>query len=158
MSEETPYEEVAGIKLVPIEHILEVLEPFIVVDPMDKNLDQIALRAGRAFSVAQRFYLNEARGLEKLMTKKNQVDLLRRRYYLGQATPEMYRKEPLAHPVLKTEVELWLKADPIYIEICEFVEEQKRKIKMIEQIFERIKQMGYEVKTACDWRRYLDGN
>lgn len=158
MSEETPYEEIAGIKVIPVEHILEVMEPYIVVDPMDKNLDQIALRAGRAFSTAQKFYLNEARALEKLMSKKNQVELLRRRYYLGQGNPEMYRKEPLPHAVLKTEVDMWLKADDVYINICELVDEQKRKIKIIEQIFDRIKSMGFEVRTACDWRKYLDGN
>lgn len=158
MNQETPYEEIAGIRVIPIEHILEVMEPYIVVDPMDKNLDQVSLRAGRAFSVAQKFYLNEARALEKLMSKKYQVELLRRRYYLGQANPEMYRKEPLQHVVIKTEVDMWLKADSVYINICELVDEQKRKVKMIEQYFDRIKQMGYEVKTACDWRKYLDGN
>lgn len=158
MTNETPFVEIAGVKVVPIEHILETMEPYINIDPMDKNLDQIALRAGRAFSVAYKFYLNESRALEQLMNQRSKVDLYRRRYYLGQANPDIYKKEPLGHVVIKTDIELWMKADPIFMEISGLVEEQKRKIKMIEQIFDRIKSMGYEVKTACDWRRYMDGN
>lgn len=156
-NEEIPLQEIAGIKVIPIEYIMEVMDRYFAIDPYDKNLDQISLRCGRAFSQAQKFYLNEGRGLEKFTAKRNQVEVQRRLYYLGQLPAAFYQKEPLPRPVLKTDVELYLKADSVLQEISALVEEQKRKVKYLESCFDRIRSMGYEVKNAIDWRKYLDG-
>ncbi|AIX13107.1 putative repair and recombination protein UvsY [Erwinia phage phiEa2809] len=156
-NEEIPLQEIAGIKVIPIEYIMEVMDRYFAIDPYDKNLDQISLRCGRAFSQAQKFYLNEGRGLEKFTAKRNQVEVQRRLYYLGQLPAAFYQKEPLPRPVLKTDVELYLKADSVLQEISALVEEQKRKVKYLESCFDRIRSMGYEVKNAIEWRKYMDG-
>jgi len=155
---EIPYDEVAGVKVIPIEYLMNKMEEYLVVNPTDQNFDQISLRCGRAWALGQKFYLNEGRGLEKLMAKRNQVEIQRRLYYLGQLPQAYYTKEPLQRPVLKTDVDMYLKADTILLEINSYVEEQKRKVKYLESSFERIRSMNYDVKNAIDWRKYLDGN
>lgn len=152
------YETVADIKVMSVEYIMSVMDPYLIIDPMDRNLDQISLRSGRAFGQCQRLYIHEARALEKFLGKKAELELGLRRYYSGQANPEMYKRRPLSVSILKTDLEMWVKADKAYIQISEYIDEQKRKVKMLEQYFDRIKSIGYEIKSAIEWRKYLDGN
>lgn len=146
------------LKTDSLEHIMEKMDEYLVIDPMDKNLDQISLRSGRAFSIAQNFYRRETRNLEILLREEAKLKLSLRDYYLGEANPSVYVDRPLKARVLKTDVEMYIKVDELFIEMNSLVEEQRRKIKYIEQCFERIRSMGYEVRNAIDWRKYRDGN
>lgn len=146
------------MKSVSLENIIEEMDKYLVIDPMDKNLDQISLRTGRAFSKAQDFYIPATRNLALLQRKKHSLELHLREYYLGEANPQSYEKRPLARRVLKTDVDMYIKADDLYQEINELLEEQKRIIKYLEQCFDRIRSMSYDIRNAIDWRKYRDGN
>lgn len=150
--------ELSSQKSETMERIMEIMGEFLNIDPMSRELDQFSLRSGRAFMVAQTYYIQESRFLENLLTKKTKLDLHLRRYYLGEATPQMYQQKPLqGGRVLKTDLDMWVKADDLWLELSAVIEEQKRKIKFIESCFDRIRQMGYEVKNAIEWRKYMDG-
>lgn len=139
------------------EDILAQMEEFLVIDPMSRDLDQISLRTGRAYMKAQTHYIREARYLEYLMSQQRVLDLHLRRYYAGELPQDAYAKRPLRVRVLKTEVDSWLKADELFIEMSALYNEQKLKVKMIEGLMDRITRMGYEVKNAIEWRKYMDG-
>lgn len=139
------------------EDIMADLEPLITVDPQDINLDQISLKIGRSFMHVQRHYLREGRYLEFLSGKSRQIDMYLRRYFAGELPADVYIKKPLKVKPLKSEIDMWVKADDDYIELSALLQEQKAKVKFIESCFDRLNKLGYEVKTAADWRRYLDG-
>lgn len=156
---EIPYEDLFdGIKTIPLDYIMDTMEKSMDIDPSSRNLDTTSLITSRLFMEAQRFYIHEVRVLEKVVAKKNKTDLYLRRYYAGELPSQVYQARPLPVKPLKSEIDIWIKADDNYIEMTTLLEEQKRKVKFIESCFERIKSRGYEIKTAIDWRRYLDGN
>lgn len=156
---EIPYEELFdGIKTIPLDYIMDTMEKSMDIDPSSRNLDTTSLITSRLFMEAQRFYIHEVRVLEKVVAKKNKTDLYLRRYYAGELPSQVYQARPLPVKPLKSEIDIWIKADDNYIEMTTLLEEQKRKVKFIESCFERIKSRGYEIKTAIDWRRYMDGN
>lgn len=139
------------------EDIMAELEPLIVVDPDEINLDQISLKIGRTFMTVNRHYLREGRYLEHLNNKYRQIDLYLKRYYAMELPPHVYTERPLKVRPLKSEIDMWVRADDMYIEMSELLQEQKAKVKFIESCLERLNKLGYEVKTAADWRRYMDG-
>lgn len=156
---ETPLEELFdGVMTIPLEHIMTSLEEALDIDPNSRNLDTSSLMSSRLFMLAQRFYIHEARVLEKVMAKKNKTDLFLRRYYAGELPAQFYQERPLHVKPLKSEIDVWLKADDNYIEMNSCLDEQKRKVKFIESCLDRIKSRHFEIKTAIDWRRYMDGN
>lgn len=156
---ETPYDVLFdNVKTVPLEHIMDVLEDMLDIDPASKNLDQTSLTISRIFMVAQRFYIHECRVLEKLLAKKNKTDLYIRRYYAGELPAQVYQDRPLNIKPLKSDIDIWIKADDNFIEMNTYVDEQKRKVKFIESCFDRIKSRNFDIKNAIDWRKYLDGN
>lgn len=152
MSEEVQYETMS------IEDIMDEIEPLLAVEPNDPNLDQISMRTGRSFMVVQRHYIREGRYLEYLYGKQKQIELWLRRYYGGDLPPQSYETRPLKSKPLKTEIDAWMKADEMYTSTSMMVFEQRAKVKFIESCLERLNKMGYEVKAAIDWRRYMDGN
>lgn len=152
MSEEVQYETMS------IEDIMDEIEPLLAVEPNDPNLDQISMRTGRSFMIVQRHYIREGRYLEYLYGKQKQIELWLRRYYGGDLPPQSYETRPLKSKPLKTEIDVWMKADEMYTSTSMMVFEQRAKVKFIESCLERLNKMGYEVKAAIDWRRYMDGN
>lgn len=140
-----------------IENIMDEMDPLVTVDPQEMNLDQISLKIGRSFMVAQRHYVREGRYLEHIIHQQNRMDMYLRRYYAGELPPHVYKEKPLKVKALKSELDMWVKADDMYIELVTLLQEQKSKIKFIESCFDRLKKLGYEVKNAIEWRKYLDG-
>ena len=45
----------------------------------------------------------------------------------------------------------------MYIEMSGLLQEQRAKVKFIESCLDRLNKLGYEVKNAIDWRKYMDG-
>lgn len=139
------------------EDIMAELEPLITVDPDDRNLDQISLKVGRSWMVVQRHYIREGRYLEYLMGRFRQIELFLRRFYSGELPPNVYVDRPLKVRPLKTDLDMWIKADKDYIELSVLIQEQKAKVKFIEGCLDRLNKVNYEVKNAIDWRKYMDG-
>lgn len=139
------------------EAIMDELEPLVTVNPEDLNLDQISLKIGRSWMAVQRHYLREGRYLEFLNGKYRQIDLYLRRYYAGELPPNVYSERPLKVRPLKSEIDTWIKADNDYVELSVLLQEQKAKVKFIESCLDRLNKLGYEVKNAIDWRKYMDG-
>lgn len=145
------------IETMSTEDIMDELEPLIAVNPEDLNLDQISLKIGRSWMVVYRHYVREGRYLEFLTGKYRQIDLYLRRYYAGELAPSVYESRPLKVRPLKSEIEVWIKADKDYIELSVLLQEQKAKVKFVESCLDRLNKLGYEVKNAIDWRKYMDG-
>ncbi|WPJ72031.1 hypothetical protein DEEACLCL_00006 [Salmonella phage CRW-SP2] len=146
------------LETMSIEDIMADIEPLISVDPNDMNLDQISMRTGRSFMIVQRHYIREGKYLEYLYGKQKEIELWLKRYYGSDLPPHAYEKRPLKTKPLKTEIDTWMKADDMYVEMSMLVYEQKAKVKFIESCLERLNKMGYEIRAAIDWRKYLDGN
>lgn len=153
MSESKP-----NFETMSLEDIMDAIEPLLNIDPEDRNLDQISLRVGRSFMAIQRHYMREGRYLEYLIGRHKQVDVYLRRYYSGELPPAAYREKPLNNKPLKSELSVWVQADDMYIELSALLQEQRAKVKFIENCNERLSKHSYEVRNAIEWRKYLDGN
>lgn len=141
-----------------IEDIMAEIEPLLSVDPDDRNLDQISMRSGRSYMAIYKHYIREGRYLEFLMSKQKTMEVYLRRYYGNELPPQSYVERPLkSKPPLKSDMDMWVKADDMWIEMSMMLHDQKAKVKFIEGALGRINTMGYEVKNAIEWRKYMDG-
>lgn len=120
------------------------------------NLDAEALRQTSLFFEVQRLYIDEGRCLRWLIQKHTKMSLFRKQYYLGQLSPEVYKNEPLNPRPLKTEVDTYLKADDILMELNGLVQEAEARVKLCEQSLYRVKDRGFDIKNAIEWRRAVE--
>lgn len=120
------------------------------------NLDAEAIRQTSLFFEVQKFYIDEGRALRWLMAKQAKMLIYRRQYYLGQLPPSVYAAEPLNPRPLKTEVDVYMRADDVMQELGEMVKESEARVKLCEQSLDRVKQRGYDLKSAIDWRKAVE--
>lgn len=137
-----------------IDELQDKLKELMKMDSV--NLDAEALRQTSLFFEIQRYYIDEGRCLRWLMVQQTKMQLHRRQYYLGQLSPAVYAAEPLNPRPLKTEVDLYLKADDILLELGEMVKEAEARVKLVEQTLSRVKDRGWDIKAAIEWRRAVE--
>ncbi|QZI90474.1 hypothetical protein MYOV003v1_p0150 [Vibrio phage 207E48.1] len=139
----------------PLDELQDIMEELFKLDSI--NLDKEALRQDRVFFEVQRYYIQEGRALRFLVQKLETVKLYRRKYYLRQLPSKVYEEEPLNPFPLKTEVDQYLKADPLLWEMRAITEEQEAKVKFLEDSLNRSRSRSFDIKNAIQWRCMLEG-
>lgn len=137
-----------------METLQEKLKDLMKMDSV--NLDAEALRQTNLFFEVQRFYIDEGRCLRWLMAKQAKMQLHRKQYYLGQLPAAIYAAEPLNPRPLKTEVDVYMKADDILQEFGEMVKESEARVKLAEQTLNRVRERGFDIKNAIEWRKAVE--
>lgn len=136
------------------EAILAELEQLFTMDTV--NLDKEALRQTTIFYKVQNMIMTEGQRLRWLIGKYEQLKLYRRKYYLGILPSAVYQAEPLKVKPLKTEVDLYMKADPMMQEIKAAMDDQDAKMKLLEDSLKRVKDRGFDIKNAIQWRSLME--
>ena len=85
------------------------------------------------------------------------MTLARTNYYMGKATDEEYKAEPLQHKVLKQDVQTWLAADDQYNETKSVLNDQVIKITMIETFMKELSQRSFNIKNAIEYQKFKQG-
>lgn len=104
-----------------------------------------------------RIYMDELSSLRRATAAFHDIKKKRSEYYLGRASDEAYRKEPLNIKVIKTELDLYLNADPMYIEASDLFDSQKSKVVMLEKFIASLKDRAYSLRTALDFKKFTSG-
>lgn len=122
------------------------------------NIDSASLSIPTLVSKYQQAIYEESMILKFMITEKDKVKRDRWNYYLGKADPEVYKKEPFDHKILRSDVDIFLNADELYSVATAKVKEQELKINLIESFSKTLMNFSYSVTNAIKWKKFLSGD
>lgn len=138
-----------------LEEIISVVDPLLSIN--DDNLAHESTRQVKIFTTIQRLYMWNTRELEKRIQEVERVKNFRYRFYAGKLPSDHYKKEPLREAILKSDIDQYLKIDPVLVEAKERCSEQERIVKFIEDAKKMLGDRGYLLRTALDFQRMTLG-
>ena len=81
----------------------------------------------------------------------------RSEFYLGTASPEKYREEPLDRKILKTDVKTWVDTDDEIMEIQKRIDEQEEIVSFLGDLVDLIRFRNNSIKTRLDIMKWYKG-
>ena len=125
---------------------------------VDNNkLDTESLKIPLLHSKYYNMFLAELRILKGVESEYRRMKLERHKYYLGQASDEVYKEEPLQLKVLRQDLELYLDADPKLSDLKNKYEVQKMKTEMLEAFIKTLNTRNFLIKNALEFLRFKNG-
>ncbi len=79
-------------------------------------------------------------------------------YYLGKADPDVYRESPLSIKVIRSDVDIFIKADDDIIKLKTKLEGEKLVVKSLEEILKSISNRNWVIKSIVDWEKFQAGS
>ena len=78
-------------------------------------------------------------------------------YYSGKSDPKVYQEKPFDLKVLKTDLHVYLESDEDIIRAEHKIAYLETTIKYIEGMLQNIKNRGWDIKNAIEWRKFEAG-
>lgn len=78
-------------------------------------------------------------------------------YYTGKASPEVYKEKPFPLKIMKTDIHLYLDSDDELITLILELETIKNEISFLEDSLKSVSQRTYLIKSAIDYKKFLNG-
>ena len=101
---------------------------------------------------------DERKTLRFLEAQYDIIKLSRWKYYSGKANPDEYEKEPFDLKVLRHDMDMFLSADKMIIDIKNKIEEQKEKVELIDTTAKNIINASFNISNAIKWKKFLSGD
>jgi len=125
------------------------------------QLDVVALRIPQMHAKYAKILSNERLLLRKYETEFKELKLEKHLFYTDGPTKEQHDKGwelPAKGRILKSDVGSWLDADKDLINITLKIGMQNEKVETVKSIMEIISRLGFQVKSAVDWARFMNGS
>ena len=121
------------------------------------DLDRESLKIPILHAKYYRIFMEEIKILKGLEREFRVLKLEKIQYYTGKADEEVYKAAPLDLKVLKTEVDLYLDADPDLSQKRMNLEFQQAKVNMLESFIKNLSFRNNTIKNAIDFIRFKNG-
>lgn len=138
-----------------IEDIMEETEDALQID--ETRLDKESLETPKIYGRLLRLRTQEAYTLMKLKWQLKQLYQDKRDYYLGRASPEVYKANPFDLKILKSEVDTYVNADAEIGDVSLKIDMQQEKVKYLEDALKQVANRGFQIKNAIDYQRMMNG-
>lgn len=127
---------------------------------VDDMLDEEALKIPRLHQKYYKIYTTE-----RLLLKKLQADLkifqqIKYEYYSGEMAQEDLNErgwEPYPKRVLKADIPRYVDSDKDIIERTLKIAHQQEKVDFCDAIIKSLRDRGFLIKSAIDWRKFTNG-
>ncbi|USV40877.1 single stranded DNA-binding protein [Xanthomonas phage BUDD] len=138
---------------------LDELQAEIAQDSnVDNNkLDTESLRIPMLHSKYYNYFIAELRILKGVEQEYKRIKKERHQYYLGQASDDVYKEEPLQLKILRQDLELYLDADPKLSDLKSKYELQKMKTEMLEAFIKTLNTRNFLIKNSIEFLRFKNG-
>lgn len=127
---------------------------------VDDMLDEEALKIPRLHQKYYKIYSTERMLLAKLKADLIQLRQLKHDYYSGELAQEDLNEqgwEPFPKRVLKAELPRYIESDKDVINSTLKIAHQQEKVDMCDSIIKSLRDRGFLIKNAIDWRRFTNG-
>jgi hypothetical protein len=121
------------------------------------SLDDASIDTPRLYGEFLAYLTDEMVILADLESQMKKVYKARWSYYMGHATEDEYKKEPLRVKINKLEINKYLDADVILGEMNERVTKQAAIVKFLEEGVKAVRNRQFSIRDAIDWRKFQSG-
>lgn len=121
------------------------------------NLASESLRTHKLYNKYQKIYYDLSMQLIDLDEKRKKLKLDLTEYYLGKASDEVYKERPKQTKVIKSDVDLYLKADNEYAELESKILKVELLIKTIDDYMKQLSGRNFAIKNAIDYKKFQGG-
>ena len=125
----------------------------------EQNLGSESIRVSANLFVKYIRLLSETKKeVELMMNKRKLLIAKRREYYSGQASADVYKKEPF-DTIIKSEtiMQKYLDNDKYIVAFDAQIIESNQKLELLEACVAEIKTLGFSIKSAIDWQKFING-
>tara|TARA_B110000467_G_C18242641_1_gene435547 strand:- start:86 stop:523 length:438 start_codon:yes stop_codon:yes gene_type:complete len=123
----------------------------------DCNIDIASLRVPEMCSKYHSLIYDETMTLRYFEKEYDIIKCQRTLYYTGKADPEEYQKNPFDLKVLRTDVDLFLRADERLNEYKDKVVAQQQKLNYLTEFTKSIMAVSFNVGNTIKWKKFLNG-
>ena len=98
--------------------------------------------------------------LKSVQFQYKEMYRIKHEYYRGDLDIEdiqSYGWEPMHLKILRSDLQMYLDADPQLGEMQQKVDIQQEKIKFIEGVIQQINTRGFQIKNVIDWEKFKSG-
>lgn len=123
------------------------------------QLDQESLKTPLIHAKWLKLYTDERMKLKIQKANLAKLKLEKYRFYL-EGSSEESRARGWEHPgskILKSDVEMFLDADPDLVKSNIAIAETEERIQFLDQVIRCINNRGFQIKNAIDWLRWSSG-
>ena len=123
------------------------------------GLDKMSAETWRLHDKYLRLYLKELNSLRAMERSVKILLKYKTEYYLGKASPEVYKKDPFDLKVkpIKADLNMYLDADADLQQAQEKIDDQDILVKYLKETLTQINQRGFQVRDAIEWQRFQVG-
>lgn len=138
-----------------LEKIQSEWEKDSVVDKLD--LTNEATRVPQIHAKYLNFFRQVRTQLISFRKKKAEMSRDKFMFYSGKADPQVYAKERWDHKVLRGDLDVYVKSDKDVISLDERIAVAELAEEMLKQIFAQLKDRTWQIRSAIDFQRMLNG-
>lgn len=105
-------------------------------------------------------YMAENVQLKRMIAQRNKLKMRLMNYYLGEMDREEleeFGRDQFYKKLLKTEVEMYIESDDVFIDMNLKVVMQEEKVNFLENVLKTINSRGFQIKNAIDWIKFTHG-
>lgn len=98
--------------------------------------------------------------LKRMIAQRNKLKMKLMNYYLGEMDREeleQFGRDQFYKKLLKTEVEMYIESDDVFIDMNLKVVMQEEKVNFLENVLKTINSRGFQIKNAIDWIKFTHG-
>lgn len=142
-----------------LEDILNEWDKDSLID--QTRLDTAALGIPKLHSKYIRILSTEKLILRKYETNYKTLKLEKLEFYIDGPTSDQMQKGwelPAKGRIIKSDVAPYLEADKDIIELSLKIGIQQEKVDALKAIIDAITKMGFHIKSAIDWMRFMNGS
>jgi hypothetical protein len=141
-----------------IEAIMEEWEKDSDIDKTE--LGDAALKLAKLHHKYYRFLVNEKMILKTYEADMHSLKLDKYEFFTQGPNEETMKKSwvlPAKGLILKADIPMYMSADKDIINLSLKIGLQEEKIQALESIIRTLNSMGYNIKAAIDWQKFING-
>lgn len=138
-----------------IEQLKQMMEADAVID--ETALATEAIKTPRLYTKYQNIFYDLSQQLLDTRQQMAQLKLHLYEYWLGKSPDEVYKKRPKQKTVVKTDLEIYIRADEDYLILEKRLTTLELLAKMVDDYLKQLSARNYAIKNAIDYKKFENG-
>lgn len=129
-------------------------------DDMKIDMTQLDLESIKIPSLHHKYLRmlqQESITYKKLMNDMTIIKKDRWMYYMGKAEEAVYQAEPFDLKITRSEVDVFIDADPKITTLKAKIDYQQEKVKYLEEIVRGFNNRNWNIRNAIEWKKFISG-
>jgi len=142
-----------------IEEIVSLWDKDSKID--ETELAEEATKIPKLHNKYLKIFMGERVTLFKLKAERNKLKKNLLEYYLGELDRDELKelgRDQFYKKLLKNEVDNYLEADDLYIDINLKIAMQQEKVDYLDSIIRSLNNRNFQIKSAIDWYKFTQGS